>query len=109
MKAILVGVIALLSLHLKAQHMKNPNEVVTSLFVATDQRAWNSVQEIFDTAVLLDYSSMTGNPATKTSPDQIVTAWKGILPGFDATHHQIGNFITKIENNRAKVFLLWYS
>jgi len=84
--------------------MANPQEAVIGLFVATDQRDWEKVTAAFDTKVLLDYSSMSGSPAAELSPDQIVTAWKGILPGFESTHHQIGNFTTTVDGNKASVF-----
>ena len=104
MKTIVIGVLTLLMFNLNAQKMKNPNEVVTQLFVATDQGAWNDVKATFNSKVLLDYSSMTGNPSTELTPDQIITAWQGILPGFDATHHQLGNFLTKLDGDKANVF-----
>ena len=104
MKAVILGVFTLLSLTLNAQQMKNPQDAVVSLFVATDERDWEAVLESFNSKVLLDYSSMTGNPATELSPEDIVTAWKGILPGFEATHHQVGNFLGEIVNAKATVF-----
>ncbi|MEM9647916.1 MAG: nuclear transport factor 2 family protein [Bacteroidota bacterium] len=104
MKTIVFGAIALLSVTLNAQHMKNPTEVVTQLFVATDQQNWDQVKQTFDSEVALDYSSMTGNPKSQQSPDEITTAWKGILPGFESTHHQLGNFIVKGDGDTAQVF-----
>ncbi|MEM9362085.1 MAG: nuclear transport factor 2 family protein [Bacteroidota bacterium] len=104
MKAIVIGAFVLLSLTLNAQHMKSPKDVVVGLFVATDERDWNTVLESFTTKVVLDYSSMTGNPATELNPEDIVMAWKGILPGFESTHHQVGNFLEVIHNEKATVF-----
>ena len=84
--------------------MKSPIEVVTQLFVSTDARDWSRVKHCFHSEVLMDYSSMNGNPATLQSPEEIVRAWKGILPGFNATHHQLGNFIESIQDITAQVF-----
>ncbi|MEL6557343.1 MAG: nuclear transport factor 2 family protein [Bacteroidota bacterium] len=84
--------------------MKHPNDAVNQLFVSSDQRDWNMVEQIFDDNVLLDYSSMSGNPAASLTPEAITTAWKGVLPGFEYTHHQIGNMLTTIDDNTAKVF-----
>jgi hypothetical protein len=47
---------------------------------------------------------MSGQPATILSPEDIVNAWKTILPGFTHTHHQLGNIITAKEENTASVF-----
>ena len=104
MKRLIIGVLACISLHLNAQIMNTPNDVVTQLFVSTDQHNWDTLKETFNTSVLLDYSSMTGNAATELTPDQIISSWKGVLPGFEFTHHQIGNVLTTIDGNTAKVF-----
>ena len=104
MKKILIGLITLLSFNLNAQMMNTPQQVVTNLFVATDQQNWQLVEQIFDNEVLLDYASMNGNPATSLSPQQITTAWKTILPGFEHTHHQLGNFLIEADENKASVY-----
>ena len=84
--------------------MNNPSNTVTQLFVATDQGNWDEVAQCFHSNVLLDYSSMNGSPASELSPQQIVSSWKSILPGFDFTHHQIGNVLSNVEGNKANVF-----
>ncbi|MDN5217278.1 nuclear transport factor 2 family protein [Fulvivirgaceae bacterium BMA12] len=104
MKTLLTGIIALFSFTLNAQNMKNPNDVVTKLFISTDQRNWSEVEKCFAEEVVLDYSSMTGNPAGTLTPSEIVSAWKGILPGFEHTHHQVGNFVTSQNGDKAQVF-----
>lgn len=84
--------------------MNTPNDVVIGLFVATDRQDWEEVSAAFDSKVLLDYSSMNGNPATELTPEQIITAWQGILPGFEHTHHQLGNFQVSESGDKAQVF-----
>lgn len=84
--------------------MNQINEKVTKLFVAADQRNWPEVAQAFASKVILDYSSMNGSPPTTVTPDQIIKAWKGILPGFESTHHQLGNFISKANKDTATVF-----
>ena len=68
-------------------------ETVTKTFVFTDQGNWHEVKSTFADKVKLDYSSFTGKPAATLSADKIVASWSGFLPGFDSTHHQLGNFI----------------
>jgi hypothetical protein len=104
MKHAIFGFITLLSFKLNAQVMNNPQQLVTQLFVATDQRDWSTIESIFDEKVTLDYSSMNGNPANSLAPSEITAAWKSILPGFESTHHQIGNFIVNLDQNNATVF-----
>lgn len=101
---LLTLIITLSSFTLKAQEMNHVNTRVTELFVATDNRNWEKVVRIFAPKVILDYSSMNGNPPSELTPNQIIEAWKGILPGFESTHHQLGNFITEINGNKASLF-----
>jgi len=91
----------------KSQHMDSKSEIkqiVIELFIATDRQDWEQVSLFFADEVLLDYSSMNGDPAISLSPEQIITAWKGIIPGFEHTHHQLGNFSSTISDDKAKVF-----
>ena len=104
MKSMISWGAVLLSITLNAQRMNTPQETVTRLFIATDQQDWDQVSQSFATDVLLDYSSMNGSPAATLTPEQIISAWKGILPGFEQTHHQVGNFISSENGERAEVF-----
>ena len=82
----------------------NIQESINKLFVNSDTRNWQGVENQFASKVLLDYKSMTGNPAVEISPSDITSSWKTVLPGFTETHHQIGNFIVKVDGDRAHVF-----
>lgn len=79
-------------------------EIVNRLFVAVDSRDWEQVTELFNDMVLLDYTSMAGGDPVKLTPQQIIESWKGLLPGFDQTHHQTGNFIIENDSMVYKVF-----
>lgn len=84
--------------------MENVNATIIRLFVSTDQRNWNAVEQCFATKVVVDYASMNGKPAVSVAPSEIVHSWMSILPGFEFTHHQLGNFITQVDHNEAHVF-----
>lgn len=47
-------------------------ETVTRLFVATDASNWQELTATFAQAVVLDYSSMTQQPAETVTPVEIV-------------------------------------
>ena len=85
--------------------MENSNlqETVARLFLAVDERDWEAAANIFSERVLLDYTSMAGGKPAILTPEQIIDSWKQILPGFDHTHHQVGNFITEIGLDQAIV------
>lgn len=79
-------------------------ETVSKLFIAVDEKDWDIVNSIFDVTVLLDYTSMVGGAPTNLTSNQIIESWQGVLPGFDRTHHQLGNFQVDIDSNCIKVF-----
>jgi len=77
--------------------------IINALFSGADERNWEKVKSTFADEVLLDYSVLSGNPATLLTPDVIITAWKALLPGFDQTKHQPENFAVKQNNDKATV------
>lgn len=104
MKKVIFSILSIIPFGLLAGTNATPGEAVVSLFVATDQHDWEAVMKVFADEVNLDYSSMSGNPAQVLSPTQIVDSWKGILPGFEFTHHQIGNIMVSGNGDQAHVF-----
>ncbi|HEX2393882.1 MAG TPA: nuclear transport factor 2 family protein [Bacteroidales bacterium] len=78
-------------------------ETVNRFFISVDENNWEEVARIFSKRVLLDYSSMSGEDPAVLNSQQIISDWKKFMPGFDKTHHQIGNYlVTKnIENQIA--------
>ena len=73
--------------------MDNLIVTINRFFIAVDERDWAEVERLLAPEVLLDYTSMAGGTPARLSPDQITGAWKSLLPGFDKTHHQLGNFV----------------
>lgn len=78
--------------------------VITNIFEGADERDWDKVKASFSGDVLLDYSSMNGSPAAVLTADNIINAWKGFLPGFDITHHNVTNFQIKESDGIAKAY-----
>lgn len=79
-------------------------KVVNMLFINTDNRNWETVENCFAEQVNLDYTSMIDGQPAQLKPEQITGSWKGVLPGFDFTHHQTGNFVTEVSDSTATVF-----
>ncbi len=79
-------------------------ETVNKLFLAVDKRDWNSLKFIMNDSVCMDYSSMTGEKADHVPLDLILKSWQCMIPGFDATHHQLGNYIVETDSDTAGVF-----
>lgn len=112
MKKALIALLALLvSAGVRAQNSSEmSNEiaqietVINRLFVSTDQHNWDELKKIFDDSVELDYSSMTNLPGSMVTSGEIIAQWSAVLPGFEHTHHQIGNHLTEINGNSAHTF-----
>lgn len=78
-------------------------EAITNLFKGTDERDWELVRSVMADNVLLDYQSMTGIEPGMQTPQQIIDAWAGFLPGFDTTHHQLSEFRVRLHGSEADV------
>jgi 3-phenylpropionate/cinnamic acid dioxygenase small subunit len=76
-------------------------DLVTELFVATDQRDWPAVKRCFADQVLFDMSSAGGGPAARRTPDEIAGGWAEGLKALEAIHHQGGNFRVTVYEGRA--------
>jgi len=76
-------------------------DLVTELFVATDQRDWPAVKRCFADRVLFDMSSAGAGPATHRTPDEIADGWAEGLKAIEALHHQAGNFRVSVYEGRA--------
>ncbi|HTK20010.1 MAG TPA: nuclear transport factor 2 family protein [Mucilaginibacter sp.] len=81
---------------------ENIIHVITNIFEGADERDWKKVKSSFAKDVLLDYYSMSGNPAAVLSSNDIINAWKGFLPGFDLTHHYVTKFHIEQSDGVAK-------
>ncbi|KZL19002.1 hypothetical protein PsAD2_02521 [Pseudovibrio axinellae] len=78
---------------------------VSRFFIDVDDRNWEAVEATMTGRVHLDYSSFGAGEPVYLSPEEITTAWKELLPGFDQTHHQIGNALIESKEQKADVKL----
>lgn len=78
-------------------------QTIKSIFIGSDEGNWNKVENGLADNVLLDYTSMTGGNTSTLSPKQITNEWAALLPGFQSTHHQIGNYTINVLGNEATI------
>jgi hypothetical protein len=79
-------------------------ETINQLFIATDKRDWPRVKRCFAKSVLFDMSSLGAGEAEQLTPHDIVTMWETGLKPLKAIHHQAGNHLVNIVEDKAKAF-----
>jgi hypothetical protein len=73
-------------------------EVVNKLFVYTDNRTWDKLQnEVFAGKVFFDMSSVGGQKSVLTSKE-ICDLWNDGFKGIDSVNHLAGNYIVNIHD-----------
>lgn len=79
-------------------------EVANKLFIYTDQKDWDKLQnEVFDPEVHFDMSSLGGEVATKTSKE-ICNEWNAGFAGIDSVNHLAGNYLVSVDGQSAEIF-----
>lgn len=79
-------------------------DVVTQLFVGTDNRDWDKVLNVLADEVHFDMTSLAGGEPAVLTSRQIVEAWDEGLKEVDKIHHQAGNYMVKVNGAEADVF-----
>lgn len=76
-------------------------DTMTALFVNTDSKNWQGVQDTFAEQVTFDMSSLTKESAKVVTPKQIADTWTQGLKDIPTVHHQGGNYRVQIHGNSA--------
>jgi hypothetical protein len=78
-------------------------DAIVRLFVATDERDWDTLKQCFTDPFTLDMTSMIGGEPIQMTPTQVANAWAQGFKPLDSVHHQVGNFRTEVKGNQAVV------
>jgi 3-phenylpropionate/cinnamic acid dioxygenase small subunit len=79
-------------------------DVLTTLFISTDNGDWAAVRACFAPSVHFDMSSMPGGEETQITPEKITAGWEEGLRSLQAVHHQIGNYQIEVGEDEATAF-----
>ncbi len=77
---------------------------VTELFLATDRKDWGAVERVFAPEVQFDMSSAGAGPAAARRAADIAAGWREGLAAVEHVHHQAGNFVVRVDGDRAEAF-----
>jgi hypothetical protein len=75
--------------------------VVSSIPLAVDLAAYDLAEKAFAPKVTIDYTSLWGGQPNAMTPAELMTAWRGIVPGFDATWHELSNVKATVNGSKA--------
>ena len=75
--------------------------VVSSIPLAVDLGRYDLAEAAFAPEIVIDYTSLWGGEPQRTTPAALMDAWRGLVPGFDATRHELRDVATQIDGDRA--------
>jgi hypothetical protein len=75
--------------------------VVSSIPLAVDRAAYDLAERAFAPSVVIDYTSLWGGEANTMTPAALMTAWRGIVPGFDGTWHELSDVKATVTGDKA--------
>ena len=77
--------------------------IVEGVGTLADLGDFEAFLDLYAHEVLLDYSSLNGQEATLISSQALMTQWASVLPGFDATKHNVSNIDVQFDRDLANV------
>ena len=75
--------------------------VVSSIPMAVDLAAYDLAEQAFAPSIVIDYTSLWGGEPATMTPAELMTGWRGIVPGFDATWHQLYDVTATVTGDTA--------
>ena len=75
--------------------------LVASIPLAVDLAAYDLAERAFAPKIVIDYTSLWGGEPMQTTPPELMAAWRGLVPGFDATRHELSNLAAVIQGDDA--------
>jgi hypothetical protein len=79
-------------------------ELINTLFVAVDNRDWETARGCLADSVHFDVTSLGGPAPSDLTPEQITGGWESGLAPIEAVHHQSGNFLIRLHGDEAECF-----
>jgi hypothetical protein len=77
--------------------------IIGALAVHVDARQWSELLALFAPDVPVDYVSLFGGEAQSMKREELIAAWRKLLPGFTRTCHIIGTPAITLSGETAQV------
>ena len=75
--------------------------VVSSIPLAVDLARYDLAEAAFAPEVVIDYTSLWGGEPQRMTPAALMDAWRGLVPGFDATRHELEDVEAPVDGDGA--------
>lgn len=75
--------------------------LVSSIPMAIDLADYDLAKAAFAPEIIIDYTSLWGGAPNTMTPAELMAGRRGIMPGFDATWHELGPVTVTIEGMTA--------
>ncbi|MEM9222980.1 MAG: nuclear transport factor 2 family protein [Pseudomonadota bacterium] len=75
--------------------------LVSSIPLAVDRAAYDLAEAAFAPEIVIDYVSLWGGEPATMTPGELMDGWRGIVPGFDSTWHELGPVSVEIDGDSA--------
>jgi hypothetical protein len=76
--------------------------LVSSIPMAVDLAAYDLAEAAFAPEIVIDYTSLWGGLPQTMTPAELMAGWRGIVPGFDATWHELKNVEAQVQGDAAR-------
>ena len=74
---------------------------VSSIPLAVDLARYDLAEAAFAPFIVIDYTSLWGGEPQRMTPAELIAAWRGLVPGFDATRHELKDVRAEVDGDRA--------
>ena len=75
--------------------------LVSSIPLAVDLARYDLAEAAFAPEVVIDYTSLWGGEPQRMTPGALMDAWRGLVPGFNATRHELKDVGAQVDGDRA--------
>lgn len=75
---------------------------VAAMAAFVDLQDWERLPRCFTARVLVDYTSLWGGEPQEVTVDELLDQWRALLPGFDATRHELGPISVRVNGDVAE-------
>jgi hypothetical protein len=74
---------------------------VLAMICDVDLMQLDAAEQLFAPEIEVDYTSLWGGSPANMSAAELVGSWKTLLPGFDATWHELGEISVRVNGSTA--------